>query len=121
MRIVLLLFLTALLFPCLARETNASGFVGPGASPPVYRAADVLKAADDAPCSLEGKIVAKVAGRKNRYIFEDASGRIVVEIKRKVFDGVTVTPENLVRIEGEVDVDHKYPNEVKTETLTVLQ
>lgn len=99
----------------------AAGFIGPGSLETVKNARDVLNATDDAPCVLEGRIIAKIKSRKNRYLFEDASGQVVVEIKRKTFAKQTVTPENLVRLEGEVDTDKRYPNEVDVDLLTVIK
>lgn len=113
-------WMTLLICACAAAP-HAAGFVGPGAMMPVYRAADVLSAVDDSPCVVEGRIVSKIQGRKNRYLFEDASGQVVVEIKKKVFGAHTVTPDNIVRIEGEVEVDEKYANEIEAESLAIVK
>lgn len=118
MQILIFIYLLIFAFPTTA---NCAGFIGPGSMKTVYRAIDVLKADDDSPCVLEGHIIAKIRGRKNRYLFEDDSGQVVVEIKKKVFGSNTVIPANLVRLEGEVEVDDKYPNEMETENLTILR
>lgn len=115
----ILLFIA--LFLLSANAVLAAGFIGPGARATVHNASDVLSATDDGPCVLEGRIIAKIKSRKNRYLFEDASGQVIVEIKRKVFANQTITPENLVRLEGEVDVDKKYPNEMDVDALTILK
>ena len=70
---------------CAAVPSHAAGFEGPGVSPTVTRAADVLDAQDDAPCVLEGHILEKIPFRKNRYLFGDGSGRVVVEIENDIF------------------------------------
>lgn len=114
------LLLALALLGAFAGCALGGGFRGPGASAPVHTAAEVLAAADDAPCVLEGRLVARVRGRKNRYLFEDASGRVIVEIKRKVFGGLTVTPDERVRLEGEVETSDKYPNEMEADTLTLI-
>lgn len=114
-----IIFLIISLF--FTSRASAAGFIGPGALKTVLTASGVLQAASDAPCVLEGHIVSRVQGRKNRYVFRDGSGEIIVEIKRKVFGAHTVTPENLVRLEGEVEVDDKYPNEMEADTLTILE
>lgn len=116
MRIVTLL----LLLLCAGAPALGAGFIGPGAGETVRRASDVLSATDDTQCVLEGRIVAKLQNRKHRYLFEDESGQVVVEIKRQVFGSQTVTPQNRVRLEGEVDSSRKYPNEMDVERLTVL-
>lgn len=60
MRVLALL----LFFLCVAVPVRAAGFEGPGVSPTVTRAADVLDAQDDAPCVLEGHILEKIPFRK---------------------------------------------------------
>lgn len=115
------LWLTVFAILLVPGRVFAAGFVGPGAPEPVHLAAQALSAGDDAPALLEGRILSKIAGRKDRYLLEDASGQIIVKIKKKVFAGRTVTPANRVRIEGEVEADDKYPNEVEAESLTVLE
>lgn len=109
------------LFLAFAPPCLAAGFLGPGAPAPVARAADVQAAADDAPCTLEGRLVEKIRNRKNRYLFEDGSGQVIVEINKKVFGGLTITPENIVRLDGEVERDKKYPNEVEVDSIIILK
>ena len=99
--------------------TGAAGFVGPGVSPTLTRAADVLNAWDDAPCVLEGHILEKIP-RKDRYLFEDGSGRVVVEIEHETFGHLTVTPQDKVRLVGHVDWSSKHPNEVEVDALAII-
>lgn len=108
-------------FLLISSSAHAAGFLGPGAMETVRHAAEVLKAIDDAPCVLEGHIIAKIKSRKHRYLFEDASGRVVIRINRKIFGHLTITPEHLVRLEGEVDVDKRYPNEVEVDHISILE
>lgn len=109
-----------LLVFCPFSTAFGAGFIGPGSPVAITSAADALKAGDDTPCVLEGRIKARIQGRKNRYLFEDSSGRIIVEIKKKIFGNMTITPENIVRLEGEVEADDKYPNEVEVDYIFVL-
>ena len=111
MRIFSVLLLLAAGLFLLPPGTGAAGFVGPGVSPTLTRAADVLNAWDDAPCVLEGHILEKIP-RKDRYLFEDESGRVVVEIEHETFGHLTVTPQDKVRLVGHVDWSSKHPNEV---------
>lgn len=115
------LFLILVIIALEPLQVEGAGFVGPGAHEAVTLAADVLQAKDDVPCILEGHIMAKVAGRKNRYFFKDSSGTVVVEIKRKLFGQRTVTPETLLRLEGEVETSKKYPNEMEVDSLEILR
>ncbi|WP_058912652.1 YgiW/YdeI family stress tolerance OB fold protein [Entomohabitans teleogrylli] len=77
------------------------GFVGPSANASNVAQAKTLR--DDSWVALEGNITQKVG--KERYEFRDSSGTIVVEIDDHIWGGVTVTPTDKVRIEGEVDKD----------------
>lgn len=120
MRILLLLLILPFLLLSGPAPACAGGFIGPGSGETVRSASDVLSATDDTQCVLEGRILAKLKNRKHRYLFEDGSGRVVVEIKRKAFGSATVTPENRVRLEGEVNSSKKYPNEMDVERVTVL-
>ena len=98
----------------------AAGFEGPGVAVTVTRAVDVLGAQDDAPCVLEGHLVEKLPRRKHRYLFEDHSGQVVVEIDNKVFEQLTITPKDKVRLQGHVDWNRKRPNEVEVDSITIL-
>ncbi len=98
----------------------AAGFEGPGVATKVTRAVDVLNAQDDAPCVLEGHLVEKLPRRKHRYLFEDHSGQVVVEIDNKVFEQLTITPKDKVRLQGHVDWNRKRPNEVEVDSIFIL-
>ena len=90
MRIFSVLLLLAAGLFLLPPGTGAAGFVGPGVSPtrPVRPT-----------CSMPGMmppvfwkaISWKKIPRKDRYLFEDESGRVVVEIEHETFGHLTVT------------------------------
>ena len=115
-----LLCLTLSLVFFTTQPVCAAGFEGPGVAATVTRAVDVLGAQDDAPCILEGHLVEKLPRRKHRYQFEDHSGQVVVEIDNKVFEQLTVTPKDKVRLLGHVDWNRKRPNEVEVDSITIL-
>lgn len=113
-RSIALLFATAALMaaPAIAQKGGFSGpdnttaaakggFVGPDAASTTVEQAKSLR--DDAWVALEGNIVRKIG--KELYEFRDASGSVNVEIDDHVWNGVTITPNDKVRIEGEVDKD----------------
>ncbi len=77
------------------------GFVGPNVSSTTVEKAKGLR--DDSWVVLEGNILRKVG--KELYEFRDASGSVNVDIDDDVWGGLTVTPKDKVRIEGEVDKD----------------
>lgn len=80
---------------------NAGGFQGPGIS--VSTVAEALKLGDDSAVVLEGKIEKSLG--KERYVFSDATGSVNVEIDDDDWNGITVTPQNIVIIKGEVEKD----------------
>ncbi len=116
----LLLCLTLSLVFITTQPVCAAGFEGPGVAATVTRAVDVLGAQDDAPCILEGHLVEKLPRRKHRYLFQDHSGQVVVEIDNKAFEQLTVTPKDKLRLQGHVDWNRKRPNEVEVDSITIL-
>ena len=122
MRFMLALLLSlALAVPAFAAfdGPGAGGFRGPGPKE-VTQSAQVRDALDDTPCTLEGRIFERIGGDK--YTFEDASGKVIVEIDDKVFHGNTVTPETRVRLVGEVErKKHGRPNEVDVRYLEIVR
>ncbi|MGP0593410.1 YgiW/YdeI family stress tolerance OB fold protein [Nitrospira sp. T9] len=60
-------------------------------------------AVDDSRVSLTGTILRQLG--EERYLFQDATGTIIVEIDHEDWRNVPVNPETIVRISGEVDRD----------------
>ncbi|ERT11549.1 YgiW/YdeI family stress tolerance OB fold protein [Photorhabdus temperata] len=56
---------------------------------------------DDSWVMLEGNIESRI--RDDHFIFRDNSGMVEVEIDHKYWNGQTITPQDKIRIEGEVD------------------
>ncbi|MEG0434808.1 MAG: NirD/YgiW/YdeI family stress tolerance protein [Morganella sp. (in: enterobacteria)] len=79
--------------------TQTGGFSGPDARK--MTVADALKLSDDANVVLRGKIVSQID--KKHYEFKDSTGTIRVEISPKRWDGLKVTPQDEIEVEGEID------------------
>lgn len=62
---------------------------------------EASKMRDDSPVVLQGNIINSLGDEK--YTFKDETGEIIVEIDNEDWNGVNVTPENVVQIYGEVD------------------
>lgn len=77
------------------------GFNGPNVANSTVAQSKTLR--DDSWVILEGNIVRKVGDEL--YEFRDSTGTINVDIDDKEWRGLTVTPQDKVRIEGEVDKD----------------
>lgn len=56
---------------------------------------------DDQLVVLQGKIVKQMG--KDDFLFRDATGEIEVEIDNKAWEGVQITPNDEVKLYGEVD------------------
>lgn len=84
-----------------ATQTQNGGFQGPNGSSTTVESAKSLR--DDTWVTLRGNIVERISD--DLYLFKDATGTINVDIDHKRWNGVTVTPQDTVEIQGEVDKD----------------
>lgn len=83
-----------------AVATNPKGgFVG-GAET-IVTVKQVNEMRDDVPVIVKGHIVQRMGDEK--YLFEDSTGSIAVEIDEDNWRGQTVTPTDTVKLYGEVD------------------
>ena len=83
------------------QQTQAGGFVGPNGSSTTVANAKSLR--DDTWVTLRGNITERISD--DLYVFKDASGTVNVDIDHKRWNGQTVTPQDTVEIQGEVDKD----------------
>lgn len=96
----------------LMSTTAYAGFNGPSDSLQVTRTVqEAVQAKEMTTCVLEGNIVRHT--EKNRYIFQDAGGSMTIDIPPHVFGQVNVTPEDTVRITGEIG-GKKRPEKIDT-------
>jgi len=84
-----------------ATQTQGGGFVGPNGSSATVESAKSLR--DDTWVTLRGNIVERISD--DLYLFKDGTGTINVDIDDKRWNGLTVTPQDTVEIQGEVDKD----------------
>jgi len=77
-------------------------FKGPSVSEfaPVTQVLAATQAPEGATCVLTGNIIQHEG--KDRYTFKDASGSMEVRIAPPVFGALEVTPQNTVRLTGEI-------------------
>ena len=109
--------LIALLFCCTAfvagsafasgAGTAPGGFTGPGAAAAsaITSARDAAKMRDDTRVIMRGHIVKQLD--KDKYLFQDSSGTIRIEIDDDKWGGLSITPDDIVEIRGEIDVDRR--------------
>lgn len=77
----------------------AGGFVG-GAET-IVSVKQVKEMRDDVPVVVKGHIVQRMGDEK--YLFEDTTGSITVEIDKDDWRGQTITPNDDVKLYGDVD------------------
>ena len=88
----------------LLMPVNASAdFEGPGSFSYLLTVNSVYALEDDETVVLEGYLLRKI--QKNQYVFKDQTGEIDVVIKDKLLRKITVTPDTLIRVRGEIDKD----------------
>lgn len=124
-------YLAAFILSLMLTATAYAGFTGPTASKggfqgpssqqagTITQAAQVANAADDMPVVLEGNIIERI--KDDEYVFQDASGKVILDIDDKVFGSNTVTPETRVRVHGEVDTHNRRPNDVDVRWLEIIK
>ncbi len=113
----MLKFLAILAMFCLLPATAAlakdkGGYTGPTQGAKAIKASEVENYPDDTQVILVGKLESHLKGDK--YHFNDGTATIVVEIDDDEWNGLTVGPEEVVEIFGEIDKDFNgYEVEVK--------
>ena len=86
---------------CLLSCPAWAAFKGPSVAQKEFISATAaLEAPEGATCVLTGNIIEHI--NKDRYTFKDDSGSIVVNIHPHVFGSLDVTPDNVVKITGEI-------------------
>lgn len=115
MKKTLIIATTLLALGSTAALAQQGGYTGPSATaaqkggfagPKVTGAMTVDQAKqmrDDTKVTLRGNVIKHLGDDK--YLFKDSSGEITVEIDDEDWRGITVGPNDLVEIYGEVDKD----------------
>nr|WP_314264152.1 NirD/YgiW/YdeI family stress tolerance protein [uncultured Moellerella sp.] len=84
-----------------AQTSQTGGFTDANASQ--TSVGEALKLKDDSWVVMSGKIVKQLD--KKHYEFTDGTGTITLEIDRKQWKGVNVTPNDKIQIRGKIDKD----------------
>ncbi|MBO6056475.1 MAG: NirD/YgiW/YdeI family stress tolerance protein [Alphaproteobacteria bacterium] len=85
-------------------QVKQGGFKGSGVDSAIKTVSQVKDEQDDAWVTVKGNIVKKLS--KDKYLFKDSTGEIVVEIDSKYWQGVEVNEKDVVELSGEVDKDY---------------
>lgn len=103
-----------------AQADNVGGFVGPISGVQAETVAAARELENDAPVLLTGNILSSVAGTKDKFIFRDQTGEIMIEIDKKAFRGQTVTPQDTVQLSGKVDKEFGKDTEIDVKRIGIL-
>ncbi len=107
--------------PAVAAPDNGqSGYSGPaigGAG--VTTVAQAKRARDDTRCVLEGRVIGALP-KHEHYMFEDRTGKIEVSIDDKLFIGRSLTPNQTVRLYGEVEQEVFKATEIDVDRFEIL-
>ena len=95
---------------------STGGFSGPG--PSVVTVQEAFDMRDDMHVRLRGNITKHLG--KDKYLFTDNTGSIRVEIDHHQWGGQTITPTDLVEIDGEIDKDWNSV-EIEVDRITKVQ
>ena len=99
--IIALALASLLTFPCAVSAANGGfqgpqggmgGFQGPTSAADADTVAKALKCWDDAPVTLTGNIVERLAGSDDQYMFRDATGQDTVDIDADLHIATTDQP-----------------------------
>ncbi|CAD6106759.1 YgiW/YdeI family stress tolerance OB fold protein [Escherichia coli] len=82
-------------------QSQSDGFVGPNGSRTTVE--HVKSLSDDTWVTLRGNIIERLSD--DLYIFKDNTGTMNVDIDYKYWYGLTVTPQDVVEIQGKIDKD----------------
>lgn len=85
--------------PAPVKTSPMGGFVGGNET--VVTVKQVKEMRDDVPVVVQGKILQRMGDDK--YLFEDSTGSITVEIDNEDWRGQTVSPTDTVKLYGDVD------------------
>lgn len=84
-----------------ASDNSNGGFTGPGSEVAIVSVQQAKGMNDDAMVILQGNIQKKVGDEL--YLFSDGNDTIMVEIDDDDWNGLSIGPNDIVEISGEVD------------------
>lgn len=82
--------------------------------PAVWTVTEVVSLPDDTPVVMRGRITKNMGN--NIFVFEDASGTIMMEIDEESWNGNTVRVDDVVTVYGNVDKGSNY-TEIDVESI----
>ncbi len=103
----------------LASGAAFAGFVEVAGNPEtIVTVEQIAQMRDEMPVVMQGKIVQNMGDEK--YLFQDGTGSIAVEIDDEDWAGQTVSPANTVKIYGEVDTG-LFKDEIDVDKIMIVE
>lgn len=100
-KLLLVTVFSATFLAACSQPASPSQVFGEQSSNATLTIAQVKAQPDDAIVTFKGKITKQVGGED--YIVADETGSIEVEIDHHIWNGLSVTPNDTLRIRGKVD------------------
>lgn len=101
-------------------NVGMGGFSGPSQAPvTVMDVKNYSVMQDDTPVVLVGRITGAIGG--DHYTFKDNTGEITIEVDHEDWRGVNVSPQNKVKIYGEVDKDFTQNPTIDVKRVDIIQ
>ena len=99
-------------------------FIGPEKGKAIITVKSLLetKVKDDIYVSLEGNIIERIS--KEKFLFQDATGKILIEIEDDILrelNNAKITPQNVIKITGEVDKDFAEKIKIEVSVLNIIK
>lgn len=110
---------SAATFANTAEQTTTGGFQGPSSNRYEMTVKQALDLSDDDKVSLTGYITESLGDEK--YTFKDETASIVIDIDNDDWNGLTVTPDMKVNIQGEIDKDLMREYKVDVDVINVVK
>ena len=85
----------------------------------IISVSEIANLPDETYVTLKGNITGKSGNEM--YIFTDNSGTIALEIDGDTWEGINVTPDSIVIIEGEIDKNINEPTIIEVDTISLDQ
>lgn len=106
MKKISVMALIALLPICSSFAANGKNMNNMNTQPAVWSVTEVVSLPDDTPVVMRGRITKNMGD--NIFVFEDASGTIMLEIDEESWNGNTVRVDDIVTVYGSVDKETNY-------------
>lgn len=117
---LLLSCLSVLAFSSLAiAQYKSGGYTGAADTANLTTVKQIESLPGDSYVTMQGKIISKIGHEK--YMFQDETGTIKIEIDDDDWNGISVGPENTVQIQGEVDKSWTKPTKIEVDFIQKVE